>query len=103
MPVPSLVLGTNVVVSAVYSPESPPADILRAVADGLVTLYVSPPILAEYGDVVWRPKFDHLDNGRRRAALALVHRHFPMGEFRGTRIVAARAFLEITGLAGREA
>lgn len=60
-----LVLDTNVLVSAVLSPYGAPAQLLDLVLDGAVLLVISPAILAEYRDVLRRPRFalnvDHID------------------------------------------
>lgn len=60
-----LVLDTNVLVSAVLSPYGAPAQLLDLVLDGGVLLVISPAILAEYRDVLRRPRFaldgSHID------------------------------------------
>lgn len=55
--VPSIVLDTNVLVSALLSPNGPPAKVLDMLADGAVQLIVSPAIFAEYREVLSRKKF----------------------------------------------
>ncbi|OGR98118.1 MAG: putative toxin-antitoxin system toxin component, PIN family [Elusimicrobia bacterium RBG_16_66_12] len=52
-----IVLDTNILVSAVISPEGPPARVLDMLADGPVQLIISPAISAEYLDVLSRKKF----------------------------------------------
>lgn len=52
-----VVLDTNVVVSAALSPHGPSARLLDWVAEGVLLPVVSPGILAEYRDVLVRPKF----------------------------------------------
>lgn len=51
------VIDTNVVVSGLLNPHGPPARILNAVLDGRVKLVYDARILAEYRDVLLRPKF----------------------------------------------
>lgn len=52
-----IVLDTNVLVSALLSPSGPPAEILRLVVVGRIELIVDARILAEYEEVLSRPKF----------------------------------------------
>lgn len=52
-----VVLDSNVVVSAMLSPHTPPAQVLRAVLQGEIVLLHDPRILAEYREVLLRPKF----------------------------------------------
>ena len=54
------VIDTNVLVSAFWSfgSDSPPMRILRALANGRFTPLVSDGIMAEYGEVLRRKKFD---------------------------------------------
>jgi uncharacterized protein len=49
------VIDTNVVVSGLLAPASPPAQILRGVTDGLIRIVYDARILAEYRDVLNRP------------------------------------------------
>jgi putative PIN family toxin of toxin-antitoxin system len=51
------VLDTNVLVSAFWSPKGEPARILALVQNRLVTLCYDYGIIAEYRDVLLRPKF----------------------------------------------
>ncbi len=53
-----IVLDTNVLVSAFLKPRSNPARILRLVLQGDVHIVVNEHILAEYLEVLTRPKFD---------------------------------------------
>ncbi|MFC1811511.1 putative toxin-antitoxin system toxin component, PIN family [Thermodesulfobacteriota bacterium] len=53
-----IVLDTNVLVSALLKPRSKPARILRLVIQGDIQVIVSEYILAEYLEVLKRPKFD---------------------------------------------
>jgi putative PIN family toxin of toxin-antitoxin system len=53
----NVVLDTNVLVSAVLTPDGPCARILDLVLDGLLTLQADARILAEYADVLRRPEF----------------------------------------------
>src|SRR3972149_3845538 len=50
------VLDTNVIVSAVLSPGSPPDSILRASRRGALDLVTSAPVLRELDDVLGRPR-----------------------------------------------
>lgn len=52
-----VVYDTNVIVSAALKPGSIPASLLALALTGRVQLCVSPPILAEYREVLRRPKF----------------------------------------------
>ena len=52
-----IVLDTNVLVSGLLSPFNKPADILRLIISGQVRLCVDARILAEYREVLYRPKF----------------------------------------------
>jgi len=52
-----VVLDTNVVVSALLRPDGPPAAVLLLILSGRVQSCVSPPILAEYQEVLRRPRF----------------------------------------------
>lgn len=62
------VIDTNVVVSGLLNPRGPSARVLDAVVDGRVRLVHDARILAEYRDVLGRPKF-HLAPGRIAAFL----------------------------------
>jgi putative PIN family toxin of toxin-antitoxin system len=57
------VLDTNVLVSAFISPDGPPGRILRALGDGSFIAAYSAAIVAEYREVLARPRFavDHSD------------------------------------------
>lgn len=52
-----IVLDTNVVVSGLLSPFGPPGEIMRLVSCGAVTLCLDARILAEYDEVLARPRF----------------------------------------------
>ncbi|MBI3086821.1 MAG: putative toxin-antitoxin system toxin component, PIN family [candidate division NC10 bacterium] len=52
-----IVLDTNVVVSGLLRPHSKPATILRLVATGVLRVAYDERILAEYREVLRRPKF----------------------------------------------
>lgn len=51
------VYDTNVIVSALLRPESLPASLVALGHTGAVQMYVSPPIVAEYDEVLRRPRF----------------------------------------------
>jgi putative PIN family toxin of toxin-antitoxin system len=52
-----IVLDTNVLVSGLLSPNGAPAEIVRMVAAGYLSLCFDARILAEYGEVLLRPRF----------------------------------------------
>jgi uncharacterized protein len=52
-----VVIDTNVLVSANLKPRAIEADVVSLALNGQITLCVSNPILAEYEDVLRRPKF----------------------------------------------
>jgi len=52
-----IVLDTNVLVAGLLSPFGPCAQIVRMVSSGELTLYLDARILAEYDEVLRRPKF----------------------------------------------
>jgi len=53
-----IVLDTNVLVSALLNPRGNPARILRLVLQGDLTVVINEAILAEYRDVLERPRFE---------------------------------------------
>lgn len=53
-----IVLDTNVLVSAFLKPRSKPARIMRLVLQGDIQIIVNEHILAEYLEVLKRPKFN---------------------------------------------
>jgi putative PIN family toxin of toxin-antitoxin system len=69
-----IVLDTNVVVAGLLSPGRKPADVLELVDRGVVLVCYSDSILAEYRDVLMRPKFAGRINPARAHALADVVR-----------------------------
>jgi putative PIN family toxin of toxin-antitoxin system len=64
-----VVVDTNVIVSALLHPDSLPGHVLSLALNGKVTLFVSEAILAEYEEVLQRPRFRLADSHVR---LALV-------------------------------
>jgi putative PIN family toxin of toxin-antitoxin system len=52
-----IVLDTNVLVSGLLTPYGAPADVVRMVVSGAVTLCVDARILLEYAEVLARPRF----------------------------------------------
>jgi len=52
-----VVLDTNVLVSGLLSPFGPPGEIVRMVSSGAVVLSLDARILAEYDDVLARPRY----------------------------------------------
>jgi uncharacterized protein len=65
------VLDTNVIVSAVLSPSGPPSQILEMADQRVVQLWISPSILAEYEEVLFRIKVGVLP-ARAKAMLRLL-------------------------------
>ncbi|MBU1486882.1 putative toxin-antitoxin system toxin component, PIN family [bacterium] len=64
------VFDTNIIVSAAIKKEGLPALLLSLFLEGKINLFISPPLLAEYEEVLKRPKFglkDQLDKGIRIA------------------------------------
>jgi len=53
-----VVIDSNVVVSAMLSPHAPPAQVVRLALQGDLGLFHDHRILAEYREVLSRPKFD---------------------------------------------
>jgi putative PIN family toxin of toxin-antitoxin system len=53
----SVVLDTNVIVSALWSPQGNPAKILAMLTSGHINLYYDYGIMREYKTVLTRPKF----------------------------------------------
>jgi putative PIN family toxin of toxin-antitoxin system len=51
-----VVLDTNVIVSALLVPSGTQASILLLALRGDIALYISPPVLAEYEEVLRRPR-----------------------------------------------
>ena len=54
---PKAVYDTNIIISAALSPSGIPSSLLALAFERTVQLYVSPIILAEYAEVLSRPKF----------------------------------------------
>ncbi|MEA5075491.1 MAG: putative toxin-antitoxin system toxin component, PIN family [Coriobacteriia bacterium] len=52
-----IVLDTNVLVSGLLTPYGPPGEIVRMASSGAITLCLDARILAEYAEVLSRPKF----------------------------------------------
>lgn len=67
-----VVLDTNVLVSAMLSGASPPAEVLNLVLQGDLTLLADGRILAEYDEVTARPRFG-FDDLERVALLRTIH------------------------------
>jgi len=66
-----VVLDTNVIVSALLVPNGTQAVILSLALRGYLALYVSPPLLAEYEEVLRRPRLK-LQPLQIEAALAAI-------------------------------
>ncbi len=92
-----LVLDTNIVVSAALKPSGLPRTVLLIALTRPARLYVSPPILAEYRDVLFRPELrirkalcrQFLDLLRNRA-----HLIFPSRRIQAASDPADNIFLE---------
>ena len=67
-----MVLYTNVVVSAYLNQDGPTFRVLKLALAGLVGLYVSQPILAEYKELLLRKSYP-LDKRRAALFLAAIH------------------------------
>lgn len=68
-----VVVDSNVIVSAMLSPHAPPAQVIRLLLQGEAVPLHDARILAEYRDVLWRPKFD-FDPEDIRAVLSGIDR-----------------------------
>jgi putative PIN family toxin of toxin-antitoxin system len=66
-----VVVDTNVIVSALLKPAGKPARILRLVIQGDLEVVISEAILAEYEEVLARPRFD-LPSGEVEKILSLI-------------------------------
>ena len=53
----NVVIDTNVIVSGLLSPYSPPGEIVRMIATGRLRLLLDARVLLEYSEVLRRPKF----------------------------------------------
>jgi putative PIN family toxin of toxin-antitoxin system len=82
-----LVIDTNVLVSAAIRPAGLPRTVFLLAITKPARLYVSRPILEEYGDVLRRPEF-RIRKGLRQQFLALIKRH--------SYVVAPTRRLEVT-------
>ena|ERR1700728_1363288 len=67
------VLDTNVLVSALLTPEGTEAAVLSRIIEGKLIWCVSEAVLAEYAAVLERPKFKHIDPSKIDAAFAVAH------------------------------
>lgn len=56
-----VVLDTNIIVSALLAPRSTPGMLLLLALDARFEMCVSPAVLAEYAEVLHRPRFQKLD------------------------------------------
>lgn len=64
-----VVLDTNVVISGILIPGSPPGKIVDLWADGAITVAVSPALFEEYLGVLLRPKFQGVGSIEERQKL----------------------------------
>ena len=68
------VIDTNVLVSAMLKKDSVPHKVIEKVFDGTVTAVISEEILAEYGEVLLRPRFNFPKDGVRRTIQGFMYR-----------------------------
>jgi putative PIN family toxin of toxin-antitoxin system len=80
-----IVLDTNVLVSGLLSPFGPPADVVRLVAAGALSLGVDARILEEYRLVLARPRFG-FDGARVGELLAQIDAEGVRGATRPLRL-----------------
>jgi uncharacterized protein len=66
-----VVLDTNILISACWTPSGLEAAVLQSVLDGKITACVSAPVWAEYNDVLFRDKFAVL-HGRAGEVLSAL-------------------------------
>ena len=69
-----VVLDTNVLVSGMIHPRGPPGRIVDLLREGAVELVVDDRVLAEYADVIQRPKFDRYMTNQDRMDILLFLR-----------------------------
>ena len=69
-----LVIDTNVLVSAAIKPEGPQRTVLLIALTKPARLYVSPPIMKEYGQVLGRREL-RIGKGLRLQLLQLIKNH----------------------------
>jgi putative PIN family toxin of toxin-antitoxin system len=67
-----IVLDTSVLVSAALKPLGQPALVVHMIAFRAVELCVSQAVVAEYREVLARPKFSHLDSQEVSRLLAMI-------------------------------
>lgn len=65
-----VVADTNVLVSALLKPDSVPELVVSLVLSGEIVLCLSEPIAIEYEEVLKRPKFKKLDQGKVKELLS---------------------------------
>jgi putative PIN family toxin of toxin-antitoxin system len=75
-----VVLDTNVIVSAVLVPSGTQASVLLLALTGRIALYVSSSVLAEYEEVLRRPRLK-LQPRQIDAAMAAIRAAADRGEF----------------------
>lgn len=100
-----VVLDTNVLLSACWTPGGLEAQVVEMAIAGDLTACISPPVLAEYRDVLFRDKFAAL-RGRAIAILTnLEHKAFavePAGAIRASSDEDDNRFLECAAAAQAE-
>ena len=100
-----IVLDTNVLVSGLLSPFGPPGEIVRMVSAGAIRLCVDARLLAEYEQVLLRPRFgldpdsvaalvDHIDVTSDKVASAPLGARLPDPD--------DEAFLEVAVASGAD-
>jgi putative PIN family toxin of toxin-antitoxin system len=73
MNTPSVVLDTNILVSALLSPLGNPAKVYRMFLTGMLSLVFCEDIFVEYGSVLFRPRL-HIPADEVKKALAAICR-----------------------------
>jgi putative PIN family toxin of toxin-antitoxin system len=67
-----VVIDTNIIISAVLSPSGKPAEIIKLIEDNeQIQFFYSSEILAEYKDVLSRPKFN-INECKKNRVLILI-------------------------------
>lgn len=69
-----VVLDTNILISALWTPDRLEAAIVSLAVSGRITVFVSPDVLAEYRDVLFRKKFAAL-HPRAETLLGAIEAH----------------------------
>ena len=73
-----VVIDTNVIISAMLRSGGLPEAVFNRAIDGAVHLFISEPVLAEYEEVLRRPRFAFARSGLRPRSLHQSRRSFPV-------------------------